>query len=171
MRSSRWEPIGKPVGRSSRKVSSMAFMRRAPLLAAALLLLFSVSACGGYGDDKKSEEDEGSGAMMMIGGQEVKVHGTMDVSGETGKVEIEMYDDFFEPTVLKGTPGQEVEIELKNEGERAHTFTIAEQSVDEEVQPADETEVDVTFPESGELVFVCTFHKSSGMVGELEPSS
>ena len=147
----------------------MAILRRVPLLAAALVLLLTVAACGGYGDDNKSEEGEGT--TMTIAGAAVEVHGTKDVSGETGKVEVEMYDDFFEPTVLKGTPGQKVEIELKNEGEAAHTFTISEQSVDAEVEPADETEVDVTFPESGELVFICRFHENSGMVGALEPSS
>ena len=106
-----------------------------------------------------------------IGGQAVESHGTKDVSGETGKVEIEMYDNYFEPTVLEGTPGQKVTIELKNEGETAHTFTMAEQSVDQEVQPGDEAEADVTFPQSGEVTFVCKFHKSMGMVGALEPSS
>ena len=145
----------------------MALMRRVPLLAAALVLLLAVAACGGYGDAKKSEE----GATTTIGGVATESHGTKDVSGETGKVEIEMYDDFFEPTVLKGTPGQKVTIELKNEGERAHTFTVTEQSVDQEVQPGDEAEADVTFPESGELSFICKFHESSGMVGALEPSS
>ena len=35
----------------------------------------------------------------------------------------------------------------------AHTFTISEQSVDKEIQPGDETETDVTFPQSGELKF------------------
>jgi plastocyanin len=132
-------------------------MRRIPLLVAALVLLLAVAACGGYGDDKKSAE----GTTTTIGG----------VSGEAGKVEVEMYDDYFEPTVLKGTPGQKVTIELKNAGERAHTFTVTEQSVDQEVQPGDEAEADVTFPESGELTFICKFHESSGMVGALEPTS
>jgi plastocyanin len=87
------------------------------------------------------------------------------------KVEIEMYDNYFEPTILKGEPGQKVRIELKNEGKAAHTFTVTEQSVDQEVQPGDEAEADITFPESGELTFACRFHKSSGMVGAFEASS
>jgi plastocyanin len=145
----------------------MAKIRWIPVLAAALVLILALAACGGSDESEESEE----GTTMTIGGQSVETHGTKDVSGETGKVEIEMYDKFFEPTVLKGEPGQEVELELKNEGEAAHTFTISEQSVDQEVQPGDEAEVDVTFPESGELTFVCRFHESSGMVGALERSS
>ena len=147
----------------------MALVKRLPMLSAVLVLLLGVAACGGYGNDKKSEEGEGT--TTTIGGAAVEVHGTKDVSGETGKVEIEMYDNYFEPTVLKGTPGQKVTIELMNEGEAAHTFTVSEQSVDQEVQPGDEAEADVTFPESGELTFICKFHENSGMVGALEPSS
>ena len=44
-----------------------------------------------------------------------------------------------------------VELELKNEGKVAHTFTLSDQSVDKEIQPGDETETQVTFPQSGEL--------------------
>ena len=149
----------------------MGIIRRVPLLAVALALLLAAAACGGggggYGGGKKS----GEGTTTTIGGQAVESHGTKDVSGETGKVEIEMYDNYFEPTVLEGTPGQKVTLELKNEGETAHTFTMAEQSIDQEVQPGDEAEADVTFPESGELTFVCKFHGTSGMVGALEPAS
>jgi hypothetical protein len=31
--------------------------------------------------------------------------------------------------------------------------------------------VDVTFPQNGELTFVCSFHEGKGMVGALEVSS
>ena len=72
-----------------------------------------------------------------------------DVSNESGKVEIELDDYYFNPTILKGKPGQKVELELKNEGNTEHTFTIAEQSINKEIQPGDETETEVTFPQSG----------------------
>jgi plastocyanin len=136
-------------------------------LTAALVLVLAVAACGGYGSDNG---DEGEGGSTTIGGMTAELHGTKDVSGETGKVEIEMYDDYFEPTILKGTPGQTVTLELKNEGENPHTLTISDQNVDQEVQPGDEAEADVTFPETGELTFVCRFHESNGMVGALEVS-
>jgi plastocyanin len=147
----------------------MSLMRRIPIVAAALLLLVAAAGCGGYGNDKGEQSEEGT--PTTIAGMETEIHGTKDVSGETGKVKVELYDNFFEPTVLKGTPAQKQAIELENEGEAAHTFTIAEQNVDQQVEPGDEAEVEVTFPESGTLTFVCTFHESGGMVGELQASS
>jgi plastocyanin len=146
----------------------MTLLRRLPILLAAVFLLVGAAACGGYGGDNKESEE---GTTTTIGGVQAESHGTKDVSGMSDeKVEIEMYDNYFEPTILKGEPGQKVSIELKNEGEAAHTFTVSEQNVDQEVQPGDEAEADITFPESGELTFVCRFHKSSGMVGAFEAS-
>ena len=136
---------------------------------AAALSLFAAAGCGGYGGGSK-DSDEGGGTTT-IAGMQTESHGTKDVSDETGKVEIEMYDDYFEPTVLKGKPGQKVELELKNEGENPHTLTISDQSVDKEIQPGDEGEVEVTFPQSGQLEFVCRFHESKGMVGALQAGS
>ena len=133
---------------------------------AVVAFVLAVTACGGYGGDDESEES----GSTTIAGMSAELHGTKDVSGETGKVEIEMYDDYFEPTVLKGKPGQTVTLELKNEGENPHTLTISDKGVDQEVQPADEAEVDVTFPASGQLAFVCRVHESKGMVGALEVS-
>lgn len=134
---------------------------------AAALSVFVAAGCGGYGGGSKDSEEGGS---TTIGGMTAELHGTKDVSGETGKVEIEMYDDYFEPTILKGEPGQTVTLELKNEGNNPHTLTISDKGVDQEVQPGDEAEADVTFPQSGELTFVCRFHESNGMVGALEVS-
>ena len=144
----------------------MTLITRISLVAVALALVLAAAACGGGGGGDESSE----GGSTTIGGVQTESHGTKDVSGATGKVEVEMDDNYFEPTVLEGTPGQQVELELKNEGNAAHTLTIAEQNVDAEVQPGDETEVEVTFPQSGELTFVCKFHQSSGMVGALQAS-
>jgi plastocyanin len=135
---------------------------------AALFALLVVAGCGGGGGGGNESEEA---TTTNIAGTETESHGTKDVSGETGKVEIELYDNYFEPTILKGKPGQKVELELKNEGKVAHTFTLSEQSVDKEIQPGDETETDVTFPQSGQLKFVCRFHGSGGMIGALETSA
>ncbi|HVR14590.1 MAG TPA: cupredoxin domain-containing protein [Gaiellaceae bacterium] len=135
---------------------------------AALFLVFGAAACGGS-KSSSSSESEGT-TSTTIGGTQVESHGTKDVSNESGKVEIELYDYYFEPTILKGKAGQKVELELKNAGSAAHTFTLAEQSVSKEIQPGDEAETEVTFPQSGQLKFVCTFHQSQGMIGAIQTS-
>lgn len=141
--------------------------RRPIWIAAALVLLSALvlasAACGG----DSNGGDESEGGQKMIAGVEANDHGEQDVSGETGKVEIELDDDYFEPTVLKGTPGQKVTLELKNEGNAEHNMSIADQNVDQDVEPGSEAEVEVTFPQSGELSFVCKYHESAGMAGAL----
>ena len=133
-----------------------------------VFLVLALAACGGYGSSKKKSSE---GTETTIGGVMTKSHGTKDVSGETGKVEIEMYDNYFEPTVLKGKPGQKVTLELKNEGQVTHNLTISGQSIDKDVTSGQQADVDVTFPQSGTLAFDCKYHKSTGMVGALEASS
>jgi plastocyanin len=144
----------------------MRLLRGALATAAVAVFVLAVAACGGSSGDESEE-----GGSTTIAGMTAELHGTKDVSGETGKVEVELDDDYFEPTILRGKPGQTVTLELKNEGNNPHTLTISDQGIDQEVQPGDEAEVDVTFPETGQLAFVCTFHESNGMVGALEVSS
>lgn len=138
--------------------------------AAALLLLsalvLAASACGG--DSNGGGESEGG--KTPIAGIEANNHGQEDVFGETGKVEIELDDYYFKPTVLNGTPGQKITLELKNEGNVVHNITVPAEDVHRDVAPADEAEVEVTFPPSGQIGFVCKFHKNLGMAGGLAVS-
>jgi plastocyanin len=135
----------------------------------AVSLLFVAAGCGG---SSSSSSDEGSEetTQTTIMGTQVESHGTKDVSSESGKVEIELYDNYFEPTILKGKPGQMVELELKNEGSAEHSFTLSQQNIDKEIQPGDETETEVKFPASGVLKFECKFHGAEGMIGALQTS-
>jgi plastocyanin len=138
-----------------------AVIAQALLLAVAVFL--AVAACGG-GDEESSE-----GGTTTVAGLEANDHGVKDVSGES-ELELELDDDYFEPTVLKGTPGQQLKLELENEGGSEHNLTIAELKVDQDVEPGESAEVDVTFPDSGTLSFFCKYHKSAGMAGALETS-
>ena len=144
----------------------MKLLRGVLAAVAVVVFAFAVAACGGSNGDESGEE----AGSTTIAGKSAELHGTKDVSGETGKVDVELDDDYFEPTILKGEPGQTVTLELMSEGDNPHTLTISGQGIDQEVQPGDEAEVDVTFPESGQLAFVCRFHESNGMVGALEVS-
>jgi plastocyanin len=130
-------------------------MRRA-FVPALLVLVMVAASCGG---------DEGG--TITLGGENANDHGTEDVSGESS-IEFELDDFYFEPTLLQGEAGQTLTLEAFNEGDEAHTFTSDELGVDEELQPGGETSIEVTFPDSGQVVFICRFHDSQGMRGALE---
>jgi plastocyanin len=129
-------------------------MRRRFAVTLTMVLALGV-ACGG---------DEGT---IQIAGQGANDHGAEDVSGETS-VEFELDDFYFEPTVLRGAAGQTLTLEAFNEGDEPHTFTSEELGVDQELRPGDETSIDITFPDSGQVVFICSFHDSQGMRGAIE---
>jgi plastocyanin len=141
------------------------------VLASILALALVATACaeeqgaGGGGGSGGGGEDEGG--TVTIAGEDATSHGSEDVSG-TGELELELDDFYFEPTVLEGEAGQALTVNLFNEGDAPHTFTIDELQIDEELQPGDEgVTADVTFPESGALVFYCRFHAGQGMRGGL----
>ncbi len=138
--------------------------RTAGLLGAVLAVGFVAAACG------KSE----AGGTITLDGQKANDHGTTDLSGESS-VELEMDNDgtdyYFSPTLLQGTAGQQITVELSNEGSVEHNFTIADQGVDQDVQPDGKAEVTVTFPSSGTLLFMCKYHAEQyDMRGALEVS-
>jgi plastocyanin len=136
--------------------------RVARSLGVVLVVALVATACS-------KSENESEGGTTTIAGQKANDHGTKDVSGESS-VELEQDNFYFEPTILKGSPGQELTIELSNEGSALHNFSIPDQSIDQDVQPDTKGEVTVTLPDSGTLVFFCKYHQSKGMVGGLEVS-
>jgi plastocyanin len=142
-------------------------MRTAALVLLLGAFAFGVAACGGSSSSSSSTGEEGG--TTTIAGEPANDHGSEDVSGKQ-KIEVEADDFYFKPTVLNGTPGQKATIDIHNEGNASHTFTIDGQNVDVEVGPTEERDVEVTFPESGTLRFYCRFHEAQGMAGELEAS-
>jgi plastocyanin len=115
----------------------------------------------------ESPSAQESSGTLTINGEQANDHGTKDVSGQT-EVSIEMDDEFyFKPTVLTGTAGQQLTIELENEGSFPHNFTLEDRSINKDVQSDQKETVTVTFPQSGVLPFFCRFHRSRGMIGEL----
>jgi plastocyanin len=89
-----------------------------------------------------------------------------DVSG-LAEVDLEADEYYFEPAFLRGTPGQKLKLEIENESNTLHSFTIPEQKVDMDIPPKGKIVVEVTFPQSGLVGFFCKFHSALGMNGEL----
>ena len=144
-------------------------MRRGVVIIAGCVLVLAAAGCGSSSSSSSgttTEESSGGGGQKPIAGVQANDHGTKAVE-DSGKTEVELDDFYFKPTVLEGKPGQKVTLELKNEGQTEHSFSIDSQSVDQELGPGEEAEVDVTIPKSGVVSFYCKFHKSFGMAGAL----
>lgn len=141
-------------------------MPRSSTIALALTLGLLATACGGDEQPAGGGDQEGGGTVQ-IAGEQANDHGTEDVAGMSD-LEMELDDFYFEPTILQGEAGQTLTLSLFNEGDAPHTFTIEDQGVDEVLDPGQEdVTVEVTFPDSGEVVFICRFHEAQGMLGGL----
>jgi len=90
-----------------------------------------------------------------------------DLTGKSAFT-ISTYDNFFSPNTLNGSTGQKLQLTITNLGAATHTFTIASEGIDVLLAPGTSQTVEVTFPKSGSTQFVCRFHESMGMVGQLQ---
>lgn len=126
---------------------------RAAALAAALLMVFT--ACAGNGDDAGTAP----GAAEETGG-----------GAEGVTLQVTAVDNSFDPSMLSAPAGAEVTVELTNEGNNPHTFTIDDLEVDTEgVDGGDSATVTFTMPDAP-VTFYCAIHGEETMSGTLEPS-
>jgi plastocyanin len=102
-------------------------------------------ACGG--DD---DEDDGEGSSSSGGGTQVA-----------------MRDFSYSPNTLTARAGQAVTLELKNEGEQPHTFTIAGLTDSQRVEKGQSKSITFTPTQAGPLTFFCTVHGQASMSGTL----
>ena len=138
-------------------------MQRRAVAALAVVLALALVATGC---------SKGQAKVITVGGQKMNDKGTKDVSGAS-TADLELNNEgsvyYFEPTILKGAPGQKITLALSNEGTTLHNLSIADQGVDQDVQPDGKATVTVTFPQSGTVIFFCKYHATSfNMRGALE---
>jgi plastocyanin len=93
-----------------------------------------------------------------------------DTGGETGggggggATTLTMVDNEFQPADLTVSAG--TELELTNEGQAPHTFTVTDAGIDEQVEAGQGSSTTIDL-EAGTYDFVCQFHESAGMTGTL----
>lgn len=146
-------------------------MRR--LVPVSIVLVLLAAACDGGTETEEAApteapaEEEPAGTPPISLSGSVNFEGDEDKSGAGSSFSLEMeQDDFsFEPTFVKATAGARVTVELHNEGDAQHTFTIDGLEVDEVVDAGDTAEVAVMLPEEGPVRFTCRFHEAQGMQG------
>jgi plastocyanin len=101
-----------------------------------LAALVAGTACGGDGGDTENGGTENGG-------------------GGTTTSSVSMVDNAFEPSDPAVAAGSSLIV--TNDGEAAHTFTVADGDIDEQVAPGEETSVTVSL-DAGTYDFVCSFH-------------
>lgn len=157
------------------------------LLSIFAVLVLVLGACGGDDtgtgseDVEETDSEDATGTEAadatptpvveettpLTGGDNANFHGEADVTGDDSR-ELELDDNYFEPTILRGTAGQEITLELFNEGGNIHNFSITEQNISEDLERGGKKEVQVRFPAEGALRFFCQYHQELGMRGELK---
>jgi plastocyanin len=111
-----------------------------------------------------------SPAPVKLPGQ-VTNKGTEDLTGQGKSIDFSLEADdeeggfYFKPTFIKATPGATVTVEVENEGNATHNFSITTLDVDQDVAMGEMKEVTFTLPASGVVTFFCKFHVNSGMQG------
>jgi hypothetical protein len=76
-----------------------------------------------------SSAEPPKGKSITLGNLTFSDHGTKDVKGQA-ELDLEADNYYFEPTFLRGTPGQKLKLEIENESSTLHNFSIPEQNVD-----------------------------------------
>jgi plastocyanin len=118
---------------------------------------FGLVACGGDGDT----------AAPPTSPAETSPSPSPTATETSGETRIAMEDNRFDPNSLTVASG--AELELDNEGQNPHTFTIDGEDVDEQVNAGENGKVTLELA-AGTYQFYCKFHKSLGMVGSLTVS-
>ena len=107
-----------------------------------------------------------AGGPLQLGSTAYNNRGTKSVLGQAN-LDLEADDYSFNPTFLRGSPGQNLTLRIANRGEAEHNFSLSAQQVDKDIAPSSTVDVAVMFPSSGVLRFFCKYHVSLGMNGQL----
>lgn len=88
-----------------------------------------------------------------------------------GPATVRADDFFFDPTcVLMGEAGDRVQLTVRNTGDLLHNIRIDELGIDHDVVPGESVTVELEVLDRP-LLYVCTYHAGSGMVGVVLPAA
>ena len=135
-------------------------MRTRMVIPLVLIAALVLAACGG------SEPTGGAGTATSPP-TATSLSPAPTATETSGETRVAMQDNVFQPNSITAAAG--AELELDNEGQNPHTFTIDGQDVDEQVNAGDNAKITLDLA-PGTYDFYCRFHKSLGMTGTLTVS-
>ncbi|MDQ1713809.1 MAG: hypothetical protein QOE45_3259 [Frankiaceae bacterium] len=135
-------------------------LRRAAAAALALSTVVALGACTKQDNGNNTLADGKPSPTNASGGPQ----STAPAAG--GPLAVEAKDNEFVPKALTAAAG-DVTITVHNTGVGAHTLTFKDPKAEVVVDPGKTGEVTVPGLKAGTYKFVCIYHESLGMVGEL----
>ncbi|MEX2080602.1 MAG: hypothetical protein WEC33_03215 [Dehalococcoidia bacterium] len=90
-------------------------------------------------------------------------------------LDVTLGQNWFQPTFIYGSSGQRLELVLRNDTDRSHSFVTGiglavpatPRRTPVQIPPHSSVSVHVTFGDSGNRLFYCDYNWREGMVGEL----
>jgi plastocyanin len=128
-------------------------MRKRLVVASLFVLALVTAACGGGGEEPGATPPPAASPTETATG------------GATTRVALE--DFRFDPADFTVTAG--TDLELDNEGEAPHTFTVQGQEIDVQVAVGENGSANIDLP-AGDYQVFCRFHQGQGMVANMTVS-
>ncbi|MEI2315503.1 cupredoxin domain-containing protein [Bacillus paramobilis] len=85
----------------------------------------------------------------------------------TKVIEVELNDDYFQPSVITIPIEESTTLLLKNKGKNEHTFTVKKLGIDVVVESGKERNITVKPKNTGTYELICRYHLLKGMEGKV----
>ena len=144
----------------------MYLRRRAASAVLALTTAVALSACteADNGNNTLANDPTTAPPSSAVGGPQ-----STAPAPAGGEIELEAKDNEFVPLEITAKAG-DIRIVMENTGVAAHTFTNSDLGVDVNADGGKSATIDLKDVKPGKYHFICKYHESLKMVGELKVS-
>lgn len=148
------------------------------LLAAAGVLAVLGTACAADPDDSlraaassvvDAPASATGGSCTPVDGYTAPITDKGLALADGASMNVNAADFYFQPTCVQAVSGDTLTLKVTNTGAILHNVTIADQGIDIDVAAGETIEVPVTIGHVP-LIYICKFHRTSGMVGAVLPA-
>ena len=101
--------------------------------------------------------------MAACGGND---GGSAEAAEDGGTSTVTATDNEFEPTSMTAAAG--TTLEVTNDGEAPHNFSVEGEDIDVDIEPGSSQEVMLEGLEAGSYQVLCKFHEDAGMTATLD---